>query len=121
MVDFKHLLMENKNMSNKQSVFGCGKFDEPDSEYLKFDESNTVSYTMLQNEPTVLINKFGKEQYTFEVLNNDTKTVMNHSITSVRYMRQLDPHAPLEGKSFCVKRTGEEMKTTYKVELLQGK
>lgn len=111
--------MSNENEESQQSVFGSGKFDENENKYLKFDENNTVKYKFLENEPTTSINKFGTEQYTFEVMELETKTVMSHSITSVRYMRALEGYTPLSGKGVCVHRVGEGIKTDYQVVLLE--
>lgn len=99
----------------KQSVFGQGNFDEDDNTYLKFTlgNKNIVSYKMLEDEPIAKNNKFDKPQWTFEVMCLDTNKVMSHSITSKRYMRTLESHTPLAGKSFAVERIGELMKTDY--------
>lgn len=111
--------MTGNNNEVKQSVFGTGKFeqDESGNDYLKFDKNNTVKYKMLVDEPEVAPNKFGTEQYTFEVMCLDTKKVMSHSITSKRYMKALEDYTPLSGKSFCVHRMGEGMATDYQVVL----
>ena len=105
----------------KQSIFGHGSFDEDDSTYLKFtsENKNTVMYKMLEDEPVTKPNKFDKPQHTFEVMCLDTKRVMSHSITSKRYMRALEQHTPLAGKSFAVERIGELMETDYIVKLIQ--
>lgn len=111
--------MTENNNESKQSVFGKGRFKPTDgNKYLKFDNDNTVKYKFLEDEPVVSENKFGTEQYTFEVMNLDDKIVMSHSITSSRYMDALEDYTPLSGKSVCVHRMGEGMKTDYQVVLI---
>lgn len=110
---------ENNNNDSKQSVFGRGNFDPSDeNKYLKFDKDNTIKYKFLEDEPVVTVNKFSNQQFSFEVMNLDDKTVMTHSITSKRYMRNLEDYAPLSGKSVCVHRMGEGMNTDYQVVLI---
>jgi len=103
------------------NVWNDGSLEETEMIYLNFnpDKNNTVNYQMLCNDPSVNENKFGKPQWTFEVLDKDTKKVMSHSITSKRYMRGLADYTPLEGKTFCVQRKGEGMDTDYHVVLLE--
>lgn len=107
----------------KQSVFGKGKFEESDeNKFLNFSiekDNNTLSFKFLENEPVVSMNKFGSEQYTFEVMEANEKKVMSHSITSKRYMRALDEISPLEGKTVCVHRIGAGMETDYTVIVIE--
>lgn len=128
MVDFTKL-MENKTMQNKTtetetnnngSVWTDGSIEDNEQAYIKFEEAknNTIQYKMLCNDPVSGINKFGNVQWTFEVMDLDTQTVVNHSITSKQYMRVLNTHRPLEGKSFCVRRSGTEYTTEYQVTAL---
>lgn len=107
-------------MSEQTTIWNDGSLDEQENEFIKFTPENnqTVNYKMLVNDPDVKPNKFGTQQYTFEVMNMDTKTVCQHSITSKRYMRALKDYTPLEGKTFCVHKKGEGMETDYQVVLI---
>lgn len=134
MIDFNELLedleeQELNNMSNENNngqtemdVWTDGSLDDEEgNEYLKFtaENNNTVKYKMLVDKPKSAPNKFGTMQHDFEVMNLDNKTVVTHSITSKRYMRDLRDYTPVSGKSFCVQRTGEELETKYHVVLIE--
>lgn len=112
----------NDNGQTEMDVWTDGSLeDEEGNGYLKFtsENNNTVKYKMLVDVPESKSNKFGTIQHNFEVMNLDDKTVVTHSITSKRYMRALRDYTPLSGKSFCVQKTGEEMKTDYHVVLIE--
>ena len=103
------------------NVWNDGSLDESEgNDFLNFNEDNnfTVNYKMLEDNPVVSENKFGKAQWTFEVMEIDSKKVMSHSITSKRYMNNLKDYIPLSGKTFCVHRIGTGMSTDYQVVLV---
>jgi len=106
------------NTINEQSknIWDSGELDEQVG-FVKFEpqKNNTCNVKFLQADPNKQVNKFGNEQYSFEVLDIDDNTVKTLSVTSKRLMRALSVLRPLEGKDIIIHRHGEGMSTDYTV------
>lgn len=98
-----------------------GSLPEESDGYMKFtsENQNSIRVRFIDNEPRQAPSKFNKEQmvYEFEVIDLSVTTpeVKIWSVSSIKLMRQLESHIPLDGKSFNVIRSGEGMTTEYTV------
>ena len=92
----------------------------PESEnYIKFTPDNGFKQRVqfIDNEPTQKPSAFKKDKmdYEFEVVDLLTPepTVKTWSVSSIKLMRQLSAHLPLEGRIFDVQRVGEGLNIDY--------